>query len=106
MSVGVIGYTAEEIAEIQKQKLIKDYDFCKSKIAEIRRHEEEINSIRKAYNDLIVKYRIESVDRVLEYIRSREIIEKHRIDVLLCHCQNKLHGNIDGTEITLKESEE
>lgn len=102
----IIGYSAEEVAESEKQRLIEDYNFCKSKMAEIRRHEEEIESIRKAYNDLIVKYRIKSVDRVLSYIRTKRITDERRLDLLLCHCQNKLHGNIDGTEITLKESGE
>lgn len=33
------GYTAEEVAERRKDKLVSDYNFCKAKLAEIRRHE-------------------------------------------------------------------
>lgn len=44
------GYTVEEVAEHRKDKLVRDYSFCKSKLAEIRRHEQEIESIRTAYN--------------------------------------------------------
>lgn len=54
------------------------------------------------YAELIAIYRIESVSRVLDFIRSEygagRICE---LETLLCHCQNKLNGNIDGTELTL-----
>ena len=48
------------------------------------------------------RYRADSVDRVLDFIRSE--YRQGRLcdlEVLLCHCQNKLNGNIDGTELTL-----
>ena len=47
-------------------------------------------------------YRVDSVDRVLDFIRS-EYRQGRLCDLetLLCHCQNKLYGNIDGTELTL-----
>lgn len=95
------GYTTEEIAEHKKEKLLSDYSFCKAKLAEIRRHEQEIESIRTAYNKMIVKYRMESVDRVIEYIRAAKITDAKELDTLLCHCQNKLAGNIDGIELEL-----
>lgn len=95
------GYTAEEIAEHRKQSLVEDYSFCKSKLEEIRKHEQEIETIRKAYREMIVKYRIKSVDRVLEYIRAKKITDARELDLLLCHCQNKLNGNIDGIELNL-----
>ena len=48
------------------------------------------------------RYRVDSVDRVLDFIRS-EYRQGRLCDLeaLLCHCQNKLNGNIDGTELTL-----
>lgn len=54
------------------------------------------------YAELIAIYRIESVNRVLGFIR-----DEYRagricdLETLLCHCQNKLNGNIDGTELDL-----
>lgn len=99
------GYTAEEIAESREQELEKDYDFCKGKLAEIRRHESEIETIRKVYRELIIKYRIKSVDRVLAYVRMKGITDKEELDFLLCHCQNKLGGNIDGIELDLHYEE-
>ena len=101
------GYSIEKIAETRKTELEEDYNFCAKKLAEIRRREEEINSIRIAYNKKIVEYRIKSVDRVLDYIRSAKITDVRRLDLLLCHCQNKLNGNIDGCELDLiKEKEQ
>lgn len=41
------------------------------------------------------------MNRVLDYIRVAKITEAKELDTLLCHCQNKLAGNIDGTELTL-----
>ena len=76
------GYTAEEVAKARKQELEGDYDFCKSKLAEIRRHESEIETIRKTYRELIVKYRIKSVDRVLSYVRMKGITDKKN---LICY---------------------
>lgn len=48
------------------------------------------------------RYRVDSVDRILDFIRS-EYRQGRLCDLetLLCHCQNKLNGNIDGTELTL-----
>jgi hypothetical protein len=98
------GYTAEEIARYTKEKLISDYEFCKCDLAEIRRHEKEIADIRLDYNSKIVKYRIESVNRVLDFIRSEYRAGRIcDLETLLCHCQNKLNGNIDRTELNLDE---
>lgn len=98
------GYTAEEVARNAKQKLISDYEFCKCNLAEIRQREKEIADIRLDYSVKIAKYRMESVNRVLGFIRS-EYREGRICDLepLLCHCQNKLSGNIDGIELDLDE---
>lgn len=52
-------------------------------------------------------YRIQSVDRVLSFIRTQN--KESRvcdIDNLFCHCQNKLLGNIDGIELSLRSDTE
>lgn len=101
---GIKGYTAEEIARDAKEKLISDYELCKCNLAEIKRHEKEITDIRLAYNSKIAKYRIESVNRVLDFIRSEYRAGRVcDLEILLCHCQNKLNGNIDGIELDLDE---
>lgn len=99
------GYTAEEIARDAKEKLISDYEFCKRDLAEIRRHEKEISDIRLNYNSKIVKYRMKSASRVLDFIRSEYRAGRIcDLETLLCHCQNKLNGNIDGVELDLDEN--
>lgn len=101
---GIKGYTVEEVARIAKQKLISDYEFCKCNLAKIRQREKEIADIRLDYNSKIARYRIESVDRVLDFIRSEYKAGRVcDLEVLLCHCQNKLNGNIDGIELDLDE---
>ena len=94
MSKEIKGYTAEEIAESSKKKLLEDYGF-------IERKRKEIETTRKVIADALVEYRRASVDRVLHYIRQKKITDEHELDILLCHCQNKLNGNIDGVEIDL-----
>lgn len=98
------GYTVEEVARNEKQKLIIDYEFCKRDLDEIRQREKEIADIRLDYNSKIVKYRMESVNRVLDFIRSEYRAGRIcDLEALLCHCQNKLNGNIDGIELDLDE---
>ena len=98
------GYTAEEIARNAKKKLISDYEFCKCNLAEIRRRETEIADIRLDYNLKIIKYRMKSANRVLDFIRSEYRAGRIcDLETLLCHCQNKLNGNLDGTELDLDE---
>lgn len=100
------GYTAEEIAEITKEKLEDEYDNCNNKWADILRLEETLKQKKVEYHEAICDYRRHSVDRVLAFIRSKKITDEHELEILLCHCQNKLNGNIDGMEITLKRDKE
>ena len=56
------------------------------------------------YAELIAIYRIESVSRVLDFIRDEYRVGRIcDLEALLCHCQNKLNGNIDGTELDFDE---
>ena len=68
-------------------------------LSDLAKRREKLENDREnfAYN-----YRVDSVDRVLDFIR----LEYRQgrlcnLEILLCHCQNKLNGNIDGTELTL-----
>lgn len=98
------GYTAEEVARDAKQELISDYELCKCNLAKIRQHEKEIADIRLDYNSKIAEYRRKSANRVLDYIRSEYRAGRIcNLEILLCHCQNKLNGNIDGIELDLDE---
>lgn len=64
----------------------------------------DILQLNEEYNEKIKDYRIASVDRVLDFMRSNRLrISSREIDTLLCHCQNKLAGNIDGVELDLDD---
>ncbi|MCX4365096.1 MAG: hypothetical protein OSJ70_04925 [Bacilli bacterium] len=51
-----------------------------------------------------LKYRIDSVLRVLHYLENN--IKDEYLKTLTTHCCNKLSGNIDGIELELKENKE
>lgn len=83
----------------------KLYESAQAIRANIKSHESEIARQRQAYESEIHLYRIESVSRVLDFVRSE--YRQGRVcnlDSILCHCQNKLYGNIDGIELPLNES--
>ena len=83
-------------------------------LEEIERLKQKIkkaNSVVIDTSDLLrheqYKYRVESVNRVLDFVRS-EYRAKRNVDIekLLCHCQNKLYGNIDGVELNLVKKDD
>ena len=50
--------------------------------------------------------RIEEVNNVCDYLRTYALtgtINKRDIETYLCHCQNMLNGNIDGTFLKFEE---
>lgn len=99
------GFTVSETAKSQKDKLEAEYSHCKDICKEIHDLEEKAKHMRKEYQEEVVRYRIHSVNRVLEFIRFAKITDERELDNLLCHCQNKLNGNIDGIEINLVAEE-
>ena len=75
---------------------------AKEKYAEGEKYRELADSCFKSSDDYKLAYRLKSVDRVLDFIRSEYRQGRLcNLEVLLCHCQNKLNGNIDGTELML-----
>lgn len=75
---------------------------AKERYAEGEKYRELANSCFKSSDDYKLAYRLKSVDRVLDFIRSEYRADRIcDLEALLCHCQNKLNGNIDGTELTL-----
>ena len=68
-------------------------------LSDLVKRREKLENDRKAF---AYNYRVDSVDRVLDFIRSEYRQGRLcNLETLLCHCQNKLYGNIDGTELTL-----
>ena len=75
---------------------------AKEKYAEGEQYKNIAKQCFESCREYKIEYRTESVNRVLDFIRS-EYRQGRLCDLeaLLCHCQNKLYGNIDGTELTL-----
>lgn len=81
-------------------------NMAKVKYAEGEKYRKLANSYFESSDDYKLAYRLKSVDRVLDFIRSEYRQGRLcNLDVLLCHCQNKLNGNIDGVELTLDKGE-
>lgn len=63
---------------------------------------DRINSNKERIKEL----RKEEASNVIEYVRGRlNRLSASRIDILLCHCQNMLNGNIDNTVLTFSEGD-
>ena len=72
--------TKKQIAELKERKLSEETYLGKCEIA----------------------YRIASVNRILNFVRSEYRAGRIcNLETLLCHCQNKIHGNIDCIELDL-----
>ena len=84
-----------DIIKGEYEKLLR----AERELSDLAKRREKLENDRK---DFAYRYRVDSVDRVLDFIRS-EYRQGRLCDLetLLCHCQNKLNGNIDGTELTL-----
>ena len=111
-TAGIRGYTAEEVAESRRIELEKDYKKCCEKQEDIKLRQRiietaklELEECKHEHEKMLSEYRRDSVDRVLSYIRTKKITDAHELDLLLCHCKNKLNGNIDGTELNLHYEE-
>lgn len=69
---------------------------------EIEKRQREIKDKLLYLENCTTLYRVKSVDRVLDFIRHEYRAGRIcNIENLLCHCQNKLNGNIDRIELDL-----
>lgn len=67
-----------------------------------RKLKEDVEDLQKRKE----KFRLAEVDYVLENVRAfarEDKINKRYIDMYLCHCQNMISGNIDGTVLSFNE---
>lgn len=97
---------SEELFESMKKDLEDDYQYCTRQKLELKAKEEELQVYKETYIKSLTEYRINSVNRVLEYIRLKKITDGEYLEILIKHCQEKLAGKIDGVELDLKESDE
>lgn len=70
---------------------------------ELYRAEQDMVDIKHCLEKAKIEYRIESVCRILDHVRNEYTAGRVcDLEILLCHCQNKLHGNLDGVELSLE----
>ena len=90
-------FDAIEAVKAQHEQLLK----VERELSDLAKKRAKLENERERF---AYRYRADSVDRVLDFIRSEYRQGRLcNLEVLLCHCQNKLNGNIDGTELTLGE---
>ena len=88
-------FDAIEAIKVEHEQLLK----VRKELSDLAEKREKLENERERF---AYRYRADSVDRVLDFIRSEYRQGRLcNLEVLLCHCQNKLNGNIDGTELTL-----
>lgn len=79
---------------------------AKEKYAEGEQYKNIARQCFESCREYKLEYRIESVNRVLDFIRGEYRAGRIcDLETLLCHCKDKLNGNIDGTELTLDKGE-
>lgn len=84
-----------EVIKAEHEQLLK----AERELSDLAEKREKLEKERERF---AYRYRADSVDRVLDFIRSEYRQGRLcNLEMLLCHCQNKLSGNIDGTELTL-----
>lgn len=97
------GINVEKLTEKEKVNLLKIS--CKLLIQQesLYLKEQELKRQKAQLEQDLKDYRIASAKRVLDFIAGGvDKLESKTIHTLLVHCMNKLNGNIDSVELTLK----
>lgn len=101
--MGKTGTTVYEVCNNTIQILQSRYNELDKQLEKLRKNAdritERIHEIREEYK----KLNQAEVYEILSYVRSyAAMLSSSEIDTLLCHCQNKLNGNIDSVFLILK----
>lgn len=90
------GYKVIDVCNSKAEELKKRYEELQNRKSQLKAELKEIE-----YEELHL--RKEEVNNVCDYVRTYSrlgVLDSHDIDCYLCHCQNMLNGNIDGTFLT------
>ena len=89
---------------MDKNEVLNFYNEIERKRKEMKIMETQVQQIDNEIQLEIEQYRNKSVTRVLEYINDKCWNNENIDDLqnLIIHCLNKLNGNIDGIELSLK----
>ena len=102
--VEIKGIPIWEDCNKQNDSLQNAYDKLEKEFIKLYKERERINERLREIKEEYKRLNIEEVNNVLDYVRTyRKIITPHDIDMYLCHCQNKLNGNIDSIFLTFED---
>ena len=97
------GISVEEVAEKENVNLLKISSNLLHQRESLYLKKQELKRQEAQLEQDLKDYRIASAKRVLDFIAyGVGNLETRTIQNLLVHCLNKLNGNIDGVELTLK----
>ncbi len=92
--------TRQQVVELYEEVKYRK-DLCDSAAKQLELSQQMLNNAT-------MDYRAAEVDYVLGMVRhmiGQDKLSKEQIDEYLCHCQNCLNGNVDGTILDLEEEE-
>lgn len=102
--VEIKGYTRCEVCNSKSEELIKKYTPLNERLIRIYNEIKKLEKEREEIRNEVIKLRKEEVNNVLDYVRGyKDILKPRDIDTYLCHCQNMLNGNIDGTFLSFRD---
>ena len=100
------GYTQEKVCNSKAEKLKETWTNLINAQKELYEERDDIVDRINSNEERIKELRKEEASNVIEYVRGRlNRLSASRIDILLCHCQNMLNGNIDNTVLTFSEGD-
>lgn len=88
----------------KRDELEKEYELIEEERKSIRLQREVLNQREDMLRAQIKELRKREVNNVLDFVRSyKDCLDNSYIDTILCHCQNTLNGNIDGTFVHFED---
>lgn len=100
------GYTPEEDCNSKGKAIKEDWNKVERELDRLYEEQSEIGRMILVQKDLIKELRKKEAENVIQYVRYRlKKLSFQKVDVLLCHCQNMLNGNIDNTVLKFSEDD-
>lgn len=93
-----------EVCNKKRDELEKEYELIEEERKSIRLQREALNHREGMLRTQVKELRKREVNNVLGFVRSyKDYLDNGYIDRILCHCQNTLYGNIDGTFVHFED---
>jgi len=86
-----------------KGHLLNMYDSIQEKRKQRDEYIKKVQELDSEIEKDLLQYRLDSVNRVLDYMHTKSFTSGKRFNTLITHCCNKINGNIDGIELNLEK---